>query len=213
VVVRGITGMEDDPEASVILGQPGVVLDSAQPRDDGTGWRLGVWMSAPEEVWGFDENDLDVIPTDGCMVAAAGLDAGRIGSPWRDEIVFDFGTGIWQPAEANSKIEPLASAIRSYLPDMEIALRVPKRFDEPIIASLVAFAREDAAEELRDLLSDATFGRWTVDADDGWSASLLWHPPTLAGLGDTEWITLMTAEVLPWEHPGKRSWRFADAIR
>jgi hypothetical protein len=50
--------MEGDPEASVMLGQPGVVLDSAQPREDGTGWCLGVWMSVPGEVWGFDENSI-----------------------------------------------------------------------------------------------------------------------------------------------------------
>jgi hypothetical protein len=184
------------------------------PKDDGSGWMIWVWWPAGADgiMDGVDEGDLEAAPPDLGLIdqAPVGPD---LGLPWRDMLVFGLGTTIWDRDEAGEKFEQIFAAISGYLSGMDVELEIPERFDEPYVAWMRAHARRDAAEELRDLLSDASFGRWTVEEDDGWAAALLWHPPTLAGLEDTKWITMMDVEVLPWEHPGKRSWRFADAIR
>ncbi|MDX6594363.1 MAG: peptidyl-prolyl cis-trans isomerase [Gaiellales bacterium] len=192
----------------------GVVLNSATPREDGSGWNLSVWLPGRQDVVGVDEAFLGVLgETDTAMIQDAGLSPDEVGRPWLDEVSVTLFTDTAEVGSAMPEVVAIGEAILGFLGrgDVRIGLRHsdgdPSR---PAHFVLTVTGVGVGADALRKALSDEAFGGWTVVEDDGWAAGFQWQPGQLfVGRPPPPWLFLGAIDLLPWEHPRKRDWRFA----
>jgi hypothetical protein len=207
VRVLGVASLGvDDPEAVSAIGERGVVIASATPMTDGSGWNLGVWLHDRQEVWGFDEDELEVIDRDQAMVEQAPTH--DLGEPWRDTIHVSLGFETWNETESPRWLGRVVEWLGEHLAAAEVTLRVPES-DDPKIGDINLYPSRHPADVLREQFSVPGFGIWATAHDDGWFADFTWSGQSpLLGASDTGSIKTAWIELEAWERPQKREWRF-----
>jgi hypothetical protein len=165
-----------------------------------------VWLHDRQEVWGFDEDELEVIDLDQAMVDQAPTT--HPVEPWRDTIRVNLGFKSWNETESPRWLGGMVEWLGEHVAEVEVTLRVPGS-DDPKIGDIKLYTSRHSADVLRELFSVPGFGLWVTAHDDGWFADFTWSGQSqLLGASDTESIMTAWIEIEPWERPQKREWRF-----
>jgi hypothetical protein len=199
VRIASVESLGADDQSRSVLGELGVVIDSAKPVPDGSRWNLGVWIPKIQELWGFEEQELESTQHDEEAVADAHITPENIGLPWLDAIV----VSLWTKEVLDR--DRVASYLRRFVGG--VTVKPSKRHG--LAATVVAYPSQHPAELLRQHLERSDFGRWEATRDDGWDAEFSWlRGDRLIGLTDTTSIEMASLDITPYEHPRPRPWRF-----
>jgi hypothetical protein len=166
------------PEGTADLrGQEGTV-SSFSPNQSGTGWNVGVWLPALEEVWGFDEEQLE---STGEVEVEEESGPRRVrADPSTHEESFgaELVVKLYTEIEAGDASEVAGSAeviLRSLIAvervtwEGEVHWHEPYRFD----LTLNVHTRGNSRESFKQLLASRRSG-WIRRVDDGWCCDFCW---------------------------------------
>jgi hypothetical protein len=208
-VVRVRRVSRSPADAPALTGQEATVSAFA-PTRGGTTWSVGVRLPSVEEVWMFDEDDLESL---GVVELEEGEAATRV--PLDPEThVASFGADLSvrllteiPEGEAARVAAEAESAIRSIVAVEcagwrgEVHWNPPHRYD----LTLDIWSEVDSREAFETVVASRGSG-WTDRFDDGWSASFWWSSEA-----DGSGVPFLVAEaghvcvnLTPWSSPALR---------
>jgi hypothetical protein len=194
-----------------VTGQEATV-SAFSPTHRGTAWSVSVWLPSVEEVWSFDEDDLESLG----LVELEGDDDPKVRVPLDHAThVASFGGDLGirlvteiPESEAVRVVADAESAVRSVIDVQEVTWKgevhwhPPYRYD----IDLDVRTRGDSRDAFETLVASRESG-WISRVDDGWSASFWWS----AAADDDNSSPFLVAEasdlcvwLTPWSSPAMR---------
>jgi hypothetical protein len=202
-----MTGWPDDTED--VRGQEGMISGYA-PTGDGSAWSAAVWLPEVEEVWSFDEDDLEstgfVELEDGDVRTRVALDSATHAESFGGEVNVKLLTEV-EADDAPRVVAAAEAALRALIPierlswKGEVHWHPPYRYDINLELTPVG----DSREAFESLVAARATG-WVRQVDDGWSCDFWWSrdddetgEPFLVPEADHVSVSLT-----PWSDPSSR---------
>ena len=207
VRVTQMTGSPQDTED--VRGQEGTV-SGFSPTGEGSAWSVAVWLPEVEEIWSFDEDDLESV---GLIELEAGdlrtrvpLDPGTHAESFGGEVNVKLVTEV-EAQDAPRVAAAAEAALCALIPidrltwKGEVHWHPPYRYDIDLELTPTGSSRE----AFEALVAQRATG-WVRQVDDGWSCDFSWSreadatgKPFLVPEADHVAVSLT-----PWSDPSSR---------
>jgi hypothetical protein len=198
------------PEGTADLrGQEGTV-SSFSPNQSGAGWNVGVWLPALEEVWGFDEEELE--STGVVELEEEGGPRRVPADPSTHEKSFpaELVVRLYTEIEAGDAPEVAGSAevtLRSLIAVERVTWEGEVHWHEPYRYDLTLYVHThgESREAFEQLVASRRSG-WVRRVDNGWYCDFWWSreddesgKPFLAPEASD-----VSVHLTPWSDPSQR---------